>query len=62
MSKMRSARARMGANCIAGSKDDRGIVEQPASAPANEACSSPRRPMRPVWLNITLLASELVAA
>src|SRR5215211_6932878 len=47
MSKMRSVRARMGANCRAGSKDDPGIVEQPASAPASEACSSPRRPRRP---------------
>ena len=62
MSKMRSVRARMGASGGAGSKDEPDVVEQPASAPANEACSSPRRPMRPVWFNVTLLASELVAA
>jgi hypothetical protein len=55
-------RARMGASGAAGSKDEPVVIEQPASAPANEACSNPRRPMRPIWSNITLLASELVAA
>jgi hypothetical protein len=39
-----------------GSKDESGFVEQPASAAANDVCSSPRR------FNITLLASELIAA
>jgi hypothetical protein len=56
MSKMRSVRARMGASGAAGSKDESGFVEQPASAAANEVCNSPRR------FNITLLASEPVAA
>jgi hypothetical protein len=43
MSKMRSVRARMGASGAAASKDESGFVEQPASAAANEVCSSPRR-------------------
>jgi hypothetical protein len=56
MSKIRSVRARMGASGAAGSKDESGFVEQPASAAANDVCNSPRR------FNITLLASELIAA
>src|SRR5690348_8676493 len=45
MSKMRSVRARMGANTGAGSKDE-SRVEQPATAAANDACITPRRPTR----------------
>src|SRR4029077_9074221 len=59
MSKIRSIRARIGTSGGAASKDDPpGAVEQPANMPpVSEACSSPRRPMRP--LSPTLVLSSL---
>src|SRR5215510_355501 len=49
---IRSVWARMGTSAVPA--DPRGAVEQPASTPPNsEACSSPRRPIRPGPLTCT---------